>query len=357
MAGEALERLGAEAVEQELHAGVRGSVWKEKWRLGDLALVRKLVAPAGASVDRPNLRPGLPKVVLVHGFAQNRYTWHSTRRSMSAWLAVEGFDVWNLELRGHGGSKSRGGAERFGDYVDDAAHVAEQLGEPAFWVGHSLGGAVAYAGATQFPMRGVVGIGALFRFAQANRALQLLCRLSQVALPVGDATGPSAGRSRALLGGWNIRTRLAGQLLAKLYAVSDIAGYAFPISGWAPGAIEPDILAERLERGFDWTSVSVWLEMARWGTTGRFDYESQWPSVRTPLLVVAGDLDHLMLPADARVPYDLYEGPDRTLHLLDDYTTGLHWGHLDLVSGKDAPAHTWTILRDWMMARAGVALP
>ena len=28
------------------------------------------------------------KVVLVHGFAQNRYTWHSTRRSMSAWLAA-----------------------------------------------------------------------------------------------------------------------------------------------------------------------------------------------------------------------------------------------------------------------------
>ena len=42
---------------------------------------------------------------------------------------------------------------------------------PAFWIGHSLGGAVSYAAATHAPTRGVVGIGALYSFAQANRAL------------------------------------------------------------------------------------------------------------------------------------------------------------------------------------------
>src|SRR5688572_9129836 len=76
-----------------------------------LSLVRKHL-PGG---------PLLPPVLLVHGFAQNRYSWHTSRRSMSAWLAERGFDVWTLELRGHGLSRQASGperpvgAERFGD--------------------------------------------------------------------------------------------------------------------------------------------------------------------------------------------------------------------------------------------------
>lgn len=334
-------------VEQELHAGVRATLQKERWKLGDLTLVRKHTAfsralgrGASAAPLAAPLSLDRPHVVLVHGFAQNRYSWHSTRRSVSAWLASEGFDVWNLELRGHGTSKARGAPEEFADYVEDAVTFASALGVPAFWVGHSLGGAVAYAAATRVPMRGVIGIGALFRFAQSNRMLNLLCRMSAM------------GRGREILGGLNVRTRLAGQLLGRLYSISDIAGYAFPISGWAPGTIEPDILAERLERGFDWTSLHVWLDMARWGASGRFDYETDWQRVVVPLLVIAGDLDHLMLPEDARVAYDLAGGADRTLVILDDYTTGGHWGHLDLIVGKEAPTHVWPLLRDWMRARA-----
>lgn len=313
-------------VEQERLPGQAVRLRKERLQLGELVLTRKYVV-AG------------PKVVLVHGFAQNRYTWHSSRRSFSAWLAGEGFDVYNLELRGHGRSRSGGAPETFHDYVMDVPAVAEALGEPAFWVGHSLGGAVVYAGATLAPMRGVVGIGALFRFAQANKALNLLCRLSQV------------DRGRKLLGAVNVRTRLAGRLLGQLYSISDIAGYAFPISGWAPGSIEPDLLAERLERGFDWTSINVWLDMARWGASGEFEYEAAWGATDVPVLVIAGDLDHLMLPEDARVAYDRSGSHDRTLVVLDDYTTGLHWGHLDLITGKHAPQHVWTLLRDWMSAR------
>src|SRR5262245_26903572 len=44
-------------------------------------------------------------VILIHGFAQNRYTWHTSHRSFSAYLADEGFDVFVAELRGHGRSR------------------------------------------------------------------------------------------------------------------------------------------------------------------------------------------------------------------------------------------------------------
>ncbi|MDP2306568.1 MAG: alpha/beta fold hydrolase [Pseudomonadota bacterium] len=326
--------LSTEDVEQLTHDGVSVHLRKERLLIDErIAIVRKrLLGLQG------------PRVVLVHGFAQNRYSWHLSRRSLSAWLAGEGFDVYNLELPGHGNSRSPAGSARFADYVVDVRRVAEVLGEPAFWIGHSLGGAVVYAGATVTPMRGVVGIGALFQFAQANRALKLLCQLSG---KVQGRTDPRPNR----LGALNVRTQLAGRLLAKLYSVSDIAGYAFPISGWAPGSMEEDLLRERLKLGFDWTSANVWFDMARWGATGRFDFEEAWEKTDVPLLVVGGDLDHLMLPDDARTAYDRSGSSDRTWALMDDYGTGVHWGHLDLLLGRHAPTHTWPLLQSWLAAR------
>jgi pimeloyl-ACP methyl ester carboxylesterase len=324
----AWEVLAAAEAEQITHDGERVRVQKERVRVGGrLQLVRKWT------------RPG-PKVVLVHGFAQNRYSWHTTMRSPSAWLAQRGFDVHVVDLPGHGDSRPAGGGT-FADYVEEAVLLSDAIGEPAAWVGHSLGGAVSYALATRAPVRGVVGIGAVFRFAQANRVLHWLCRASHLA----------AGSPGATLGPVSVRTRLAGRFLAKVHAVSDLAGYGLPVSGWAPGSIEPELLAERLDRGFDWTTLQVWLDMARWGSTGRFDFEDAWARVDVPLLVVAGDLDHLAPPADARSAFDASGSRDRKFVLLDDWSTGYHWGHLDLVLGKRAPVHAWPLLADWLAAR------
>lgn len=326
------ERWAVESSEEVDQVAVPGEVvrlQKSRLRLdGRLSLVRKHLVGVGG-----------PPVVLIHGFAQNRYTWHHSIRSFSAWLAAEGFDVFNLELRGHGNSRPGHGPEAFGDYVSDAAAVADALPQRAFWVGHSLGGAVGYALATQQPVRGVVGIGALYKFAQANRFLHWVCRLSTLA------------RGQRFLGSVSVRTRLAGQVLGRLYGITDVAGYAFPVSGWAPGSVEPELLAERLERGFDWTSGRVWLDMARWASTDRFDFAEAWAGADVPLLVVSGDLDHLMPPADARAAFDESGSRDKTLLELEPWTTGRHWGHLDLISGRHAPEHAWAPVRAWLGQR------
>lgn len=295
---------------------------------GRLSLVRKFVDGCDG-----------PPVVLVHGFAQNRYTWHHSIRSFSAWLAARGFDVYNLELRGHGRSRANDIPEHFSDYVSDAELVANVIGMPAFWIGHSLGGAVSFAVATKVPVRGVVGIGALYQFAQANRFLNALCKISTLA------------RGKRIFGNVSIRTRLAGQVLGRLYGITDIAGYAFPISGWAPGSVEPELLAERLERGFDWTSIHVWLDMARWGSGEDIEFRAHWRQNQASLLVISGDLDALMPPEDARAAFDESGSSDKTLLELEPWTTGLHWGHLDLVSGIHAPEHCWEPIRAWMATR------
>jgi len=92
-------------------------------------------------VDRTTLPDGptLPPIVLIHGFAQNRFSWDTKIRSLSGWLATKGWDVWNLELRGHGRSRRRGGtiATTFSDYPDDLIALPKQCPNGLFgWVIH-----------------------------------------------------------------------------------------------------------------------------------------------------------------------------------------------------------------------------
>ncbi|MED5374326.1 MAG: alpha/beta fold hydrolase [Myxococcota bacterium] len=287
--------------------------------------------------------PSRPPVVLVHGLAQNRYTWHLSGRSLANWLAVRGWDVWNLELRGHGRSRHKEQHdERFDDYAQDVLAVARALDGQAFFMGHSLGGAAIYAAAALgAPMRGMIGVGAVFSFAQHQIWLRNLARLTLAA--------ERALPTRRLV----VKTRVFGEMLAKLYGLSDSAAYTLPISGWWPGSMESELLSERLGHGFDWTSIQVWLDMSRWAVSGRFDpYQEPFSVCGTPLLVLAGDEDHLCPPGDARVPFDLAQWEDKQYRLFDHYSDGQHFGHVDLVLGRHAPSMVWPLLHDWMAARS-----
>jgi pimeloyl-ACP methyl ester carboxylesterase len=128
------------------------------------------------------------------------------------------------------------------------------LGDPPFLVGHSLGATVAYAAATEARTRGVVGIGGVYVFARRNPTLRTLARLTHAS--------PS-------IGGLQIRTKVVGEIIGRLYGLADSLGYAFPISGWWPGSVEPEILAgaflgrfrltlfHRLERDGRWSAPST----------------------------------------------------------------------------------------------------
>ena len=84
-------------------------------------------------------------VLLVHGYGQNRYAWHLPSRSFSNYLARAGFDVFNLDLRGHGRSRHLGAHRptHVADYViEDIPAAVEEVqrisgGRPVFYLGHS----------------------------------------------------------------------------------------------------------------------------------------------------------------------------------------------------------------------------
>ena len=166
-------------IDQVIDRGERGSFRKEIVVAAGpvpLAMVRKRWA------GKPN--GTLAPVLLIHGFGQNRYAWHLPSRSLANHLARAGFDVFNLDLRGHGRSRHLGARRSRGidDYVDEDLPIAieevhRHVGQrPVFLVGHSLGGLVSYAAAPALDgaVAGIVTLGSPYHFARGSLPLGAL---------------------------------------------------------------------------------------------------------------------------------------------------------------------------------------
>jgi fermentation-respiration switch protein FrsA (DUF1100 family) len=115
--------------------------------------------------------------------------------------------------------------------------------------------------------------------------------------------------------------------------------------------MERDLLEERLHKGFDWTSVEVWSQMARWADGEAFPYAAAWRSATAPVLVIAGDRDPLVTHADARITFAESGSPDKELLLLEPFEHQVHWGHVDLCTGIHAPDEVWSRILRWLDAR------
>ncbi|MCA9567998.1 MAG: alpha/beta fold hydrolase [Myxococcales bacterium] len=295
--------------------------------------------PLSVERSRPAGGPTRPAVLLVHGFAQNRYTWRISGRSFVGALVEQGHEVLNLELRGHGLSRQAGSgnATSFEDYIEDVVRVVRRTEGPVFAIGHSLGGGAIVGASSRVELAGIVPMAGLFTFATHNRLVRALGRASLAARP--------------LLGSVRMSTGWAGELIARLYSVTDILGYGFPLAGWTPGSLERDLLEERLALGFDWTSVDVWLEMSAWANGAPVPGMAAFGGVDTPLLVVAGDHDPLVHPDDARACFEASGATDRTFVLFDRFHHDVHWGHVDLLLGRHAPEHVWPVVLDWLRER------
>jgi pimeloyl-ACP methyl ester carboxylesterase len=250
-------------------------------------------------------------------------------------LALCGVEVWNLELSGHGRSGTTTGRVGFENYVEDAVSVIEHFSGEVVVIGHSLGGSVAYAAAGRADVRGVVGLAAIYNFGAGNTFVRGVCRITAAFSPL-------------IWGSLRIKTRGAGSLLGRLYGLSDIMGYTLPVSGWWPGSMEREILSERLELGFDWTNLNVWLEMSRWSVSGEAEFHRPWADSGTPLLAIAGDRDTLAPMAAVRGAFDQCTSDNRVLREFDLYEDGLHWGHLDLVLGREAQDVVWPEILRWL---------
>jgi polyhydroxyalkanoate synthase subunit PhaC len=303
-----------------------------------LAMVRK----RAADVDGTRA-----PVLLVHGFGQNRYTWHLPARSFSNYLARAGFDVFNLDLRGHGRSRHFGAARCRGveDYVrEDVPAAVEEVqalsgGRPVWLVGHSLGGLVAYGSAPTLTgaIAGIASIGSPYHFTRGSLtlgAVSLFFRgLAMTSLP--NAPLPLAPVGMAMR-------------FMRRFAESPL--YPLPVRGWHAGSCEPHVLEQYLRLAFDRAAVSEMVDMFGWAAKRRFgdresDYGERFEKTNLPLLVVAGANDDLAPPASVRPGFTLSRSTDKTYREVP-------LGHIDLIVGRDAPLMTWSLVSQWIQKRA-----
>lgn len=309
----------------------------------------------------PGKKSGIP-VVLLHGFGQNRYSWHLESMSMACALAAEGFDVFNAELRGHGRSREAGSTvpTSFGDYVfldvpailDEACRRSGR--KRVFLCGHSLGAIISYALDPEQEkwLAGIVSVAGPSHF---GRGINLIALLSSMALAVYDRLGldrlPDPKTPIPISTAW------FGPLF-RLPAF-DWPLLPFPYALWRPGSMDRDVLRERITEGFDRTSWEMLKMMVLWAGSGRFldrerrdVFERNLAAKRVPLLFVSGDDDRVVPAASVQPGFDMAVSRDKTWKQFGPDTTGVHWGHCDLIFGREAPRHVWPFITQWMQTRA-----
>jgi polyhydroxyalkanoate synthase len=339
--------LQTELVEQEINAGERGQFVKDviaaREGVHPIAMVRK------RRVDQP--QPGAA-VLLVHGFGQNRYTFHTSRRSFVNYLASAGFDVFNLDLRGRGRSRRYGALDDtiFDDYIHEDVPAAIRTvlrlvgGQQVFLVGHSMGGLISYcvAGTMREQVAGVVSIGAPYRFGQGSAFLRL------VFAPLFYG----ARLTGAFDGNPSIPLRFIGEQLRRHRWFSDNRYLPMPLRPWAPGSMEPEVLEENLKSAFEHTRMAIALgvigpgrEDALKSHDGLTDYGLAFELTDKPLLVVAGTKDALAPPDSVKPAFERSRSRDKTYREFP-------LGHIDMVLGRDAPFTVWPVVRTWLEARA-----
>jgi len=289
-------------------------------------------------------------VLLIHGYGQNRYAWHLPLRSPANALARMGYDVFIMDLRGHGRSRDFGAPQA----VTVEQHVLEDVpiavrevedarGERGlFLIGHSLGGLLAYAASPGLGSRvqGVVSLGSPYYFGAGQNALS---RIGDWLLWIDGWVG--LGRGGMRLHAVSEAARMARHLLDRRWM-------PLPFRGFVPGSIENDVLEQHLGRAMDFASFEVMRTLFRDGvrqrrahTIGGLDaFASAFESMDVPLLVVAGRHDDLAPPSSVRPGYERSKSRDKTYRILSH-------GHLDLLVGRDAPRTTWPLLETWLGKR------
>ncbi len=304
-----------------------------------LALIRKRLARNGGGTR------GV--VLLVHGFGQNRYAWHLPSRSFANYLAKAGFDVFNLDLRGHGRSRHFGSrrSTSVSDYVDEDLPVAvDEIRRiagprPIFLVGHSLGGLISYAAAPSLDgaIAGVASFGSPYHFGRGSTSLTAIANFVRMVNVLRLKPNPL------------MPLKPVGLTISAFRLLAESPLYPVPWRGWHKGSMEPRVLQEHLKMAFDRAGLAELAELFDWGAQKRFggqsDYAERFEALDLPLLVVAGVHDDLAPPEAVHPAFVRSRSNDKT------YRT-LPLGHIDLLIGRDAPKSSWILLSKWMLAHS-----
>lgn len=294
-------------------------------------------------------------VVLCHGlFVNSAFLNLDEEHSLARYLAQEGFDVWNLSLRGTGRSLNplRGGPKSWtlDDIIEkDLSAVIryvqkESRKSKVHWVGHGMGGMLLYGYLAKKGGAGLsagVAVGAPVTFGHSRQEpIKKLLKLREsefLKKVFLYLNAPFLGRILLpLIPGiesvFYNPDNLDDELKAKLMEV-------------ALADIEPGVLDHLLQIIAEGEFVSA---------TGHFNYRRNLSKARIPLLLVGGEKDVIAPPAALKDVERALNSADRRIRVLGPgLKDSAAYGHFDLVLGKKAKQEVFPVIARWLRQKSG----
>ncbi len=292
-------------------------------------------------------------VILSHGFLVNsRFLNMTMEQSLARYLAEEGFDVWNLSLRGSGRSLNplRGGAKKWSldDIIErDLGTVIryvkkESKSSRVSWVGFELGGLLAYGYLEKKHRWGISALVTIGAPATLDRPEQ---EPMKKLLKLEDNSALK-----------KIFLYLDGPLVARtLIPLLPTLEKLF----YNPENMEEGIKKKLFETALAPVNPGVLnhlLLMIRRGefvsARGDFSYRRNLRKVRVPTLLIGGEKDPLAPPKALRDTYRRLGSKDRRLRIFGTKTkSSMPYGHLDLILGKKAREEVFPVIGRWLKGR------
>ncbi|MEE2788315.1 MAG: alpha/beta hydrolase [Myxococcota bacterium] len=295
-----------------------------------------------------------PPILLCHGLGANRFNLDAPGpRSIARWLANEGFDVWVIELRGAGLSSRPSSKNQlqwnwtFDDYVNHdiptALDVIERVTghRKVHWLGHSLGGMVAYA----------------FVINHGNHRLQSIATVGSPSFSrLGNDVFDRIAGFRKLVG---LVRRLpyerSGYLLVPTVPIfKETLGWLFG----HPRNLESRTLRQLLTRLPSDLPTSLIMQLGDWYVDGGFtdssgqkSYSKALATIEAPTLLIVGNKDFLTPPADIQYVYDALSSSEKKLVVLSRANGCRYdYGHIDPILGRYAQDEVWPLIKGWFEA-------
>ncbi|HCF56801.1 MAG TPA: hypothetical protein DFS52_02235 [Myxococcales bacterium] len=286
-----------------------------------------------------------PAVMLLHGLAANRYTFHFPERSLAQWLADTGYDVYVPELRGHGTSERRGWDWGLDEYLQhDLPAIVETIlrvsgRDRIHWVGHSMGGILLFCYGILFPEAPIasgLALGSALDYRIGGNVYQPFARL-----------GPLVAWAKVFPYGTLIHL-LAPALGRAATGLVDRANV------W-PSNIEPELNRRFHANGFHSVPTSLLVSL---GTTfeprglrlrdGSVHFIEQAQRFKVPVRLLAGSKDQQVSPDAVRATAELL-GAGSELRVFGREQGEIEeYGHCDLVLGRHAPWEVWPDIEAWL---------
>ena len=292
-------------------------------------------------------------VILVHGIATNHHSMDLVEDgSLARFLAAQGFDVWALDLRGHGGSRKapkgiKTSKRTFDDYVKHDVpaairYVRDQThADGVAWVGHSMGGMIAYA----YLGAGGTGIDALVTIAS-----------------------PGSMRQHGLIRGFAGMSPIVA-VFPQVYSRNLGRMHAATLRGWVPFYVDNlvydrdnltarerrlliGVALENISRG-EVRTFSTWVKKERFGSDdGIVDYAKNLDRITVPSLLLSGSADRIVPPPNVQFVMQRLASADKTHRSFGKmHGDARDWGHVDLVAGRLAQAEIFPEIAAWLDAR------